>query len=810
MLKIHLKLAWRNLLRAPLRSSINLLNLAASLTLAVFILQYVLFEFSFDRNWAKKEQLFTLQRTQVEATREVITSLQIASAFAPNAVESFPEVLAASRIFRFAQGAYTAGEKVFEEPQAVVAYADARFFELFDVKRLAGKGENWLTEPNQVVLSSKYAQKYFGRTDIVGESIQYADMEQALKVQGVFEDLPENVHFEFEMLLSMSSNPYFTDAYLSETWTNSLYNTYLLLEKDTDTQALTNKFNALNQEKRGAALATNGTTESLELLAVQDIHLTTSVNGQFKESGNKKVLWGLLLAAVFILGIAYSNFANLELLKALQKAKMVGIRKVLGAQNQQIAQHFLAQAGLFSIIAVPIALLFYQIGLPSFKNYLQYTLHLPDAYQFYLIIGLVATLLLGFLLVGYLPARWMSTRNTSQLLAENSIHQKISKNKSTQALLLFQFTTAIVLILAALFTTGQVDYMLKKELGLDLEHTLVFRAPSIYESYEQLGQSWENFKSNTSQILGVSSIVSISDIPGEESFWLNTFNRNPRTQANRTEDKRLQRLSVSGDFLAGFSNELLAGRGLRYNFAADSNAVVLNEKALQVFGFESPEAAIGQTLYGSEENLNIVGVASDFHQRSLKENIQPLLITYYPSVASYLLVKTASRPSKATEKAILNTYQKAFPNNPVDYFYLNDHFLRQYATDQKLSQLLWGFTVFAIFLCCIGLFALTAHIIQERTKEIGIRKILGASVASIVGLLSKDVVKLVFIAFVIAAPIAYYFMHQWLQNFAYRIDLQWWVFVLAGVAAIVITLLTVGVQSMKTALENPVNSLKDD
>ncbi|MEM1324907.1 MAG: ABC transporter permease [Bacteroidota bacterium] len=809
MLENHIKVAWRSIIRHPWRSSISTINLAVSVVLVFFIAQYVLFEFSFDENWAKKDQLFALQSTQTNEKTGTKLSLQLPPAFATTAVSDFPEVMAAARVFRFAQGAYAADDKVFEEPQGKVAYVDADFFELFDFEWIAGNEKALLNAPNKVVLSRKYAQKYFGRTNVVGEQIKYADIEQPLEVQGVFEDLPENVHFEFELLLSITSNPYFADGFLETTWTNSLFNTYLLLEKDGDLNALKEKFNTLNQEKRAAILAANSIAETLELLPVTALHTQPKLVGQFKTTTNQNVLWGLSIVVFLILGIAYVNFANLELLKVLKDTKTIGVRKVMGAHASQLTQYFLVRAGLFSGMAFLVAFFIYTLGLPYFKNYLESDLLLPESYQFGLIIGAVSLMLIGLFLIGYLPVRWMTTRAAKQLIFSQD-NSSLSKNNSSRGLLFFQFTTAIVLLIVALVTTRQVNFMLSYDIGLDLENTLVFRAPSVYEDYEQLDQNWENFKFELNQLASVQSVISISDIPGEESAWLTSFSRQPLTSGSQIDRKRLNRLSVSGSFLGDFSNDLLAGRDFRDNFAADSNSVILNEKAINLFGFSSPEVAIGQQLYSRDETLKIIGVSSDFHQLSLKNDVQPLMMTYYPSVASYLLVKANSTVTPELEAKLTATYQKAFPNNPIDYFYLKTFFERQYANNQKQSQLLWSFTVFAIFICCVGLFALTAFSVQQRTKEIGIRKVLGASVTGIVALLSKDFVKLVGIAFIIATPIAYYCMNEWLQDFAYRVELQWWVFALAGLAAIGIALLTVSVQSVRAALANPVRSLRSE
>ncbi|MEL6655805.1 MAG: FtsX-like permease family protein [Bacteroidota bacterium] len=806
MFATHFKIAWRNLRRHTSNNLFNGLGLIIGITVVILLLQFIYFQLSFDQHWPAADRLYSIERTLTRDQQTQAPSLLCAPALAPTLANDVPAVQASARLFRFAQGAYLHDDQVFEEKAGDVAYVDGSFFQIIKLQWLHGSLNEGFSAPSEIAISSSYARKYFGKEDVVGEYLTAADQQDPLRVGAVFADLPTNTQFHFQLLLNLALVDNDPEAPLAAQWGGSVYNTFVLLQENQELISLNSQVNELNSTYRTDLLSTINATEKLQLIPLNSLHFSPPLQGNFKAAIPSSVLWILGILALFILALSYANFTNSALLNALTNLRSIGVRKIIGANRRQIIYQFIADAVVISSVAGFIALVAVQLLESAFQSFLGYELVLDSTDTFQLLGIVILILISGAIFSGLVPGLLFNAVRPAEALKSSGFGQLHFKHRFAKSLVVFQFVVSTILICGALVMSKQLDFLLYSDRGINLEDTFVFRSPSVYNSYEQLSQDWRVFQNQLSQQSGIRSVISISDIPGEESFWRTAF----RTRPTEGEGFDLNRLSVSGDFLSNYDVPLLAGRGLRNNFAADSNAVVLNEAAVAGFGFSNPEDALGKTLFGYEEELQIVGVAANFHQLSLRYPIAPLMITYYPDVASFLLVKTNPGQLAQQKDIILSTYAEVFPNNPVDYFNLQSHFDEQYQSELQLGQVLWGLAALAFILGALGLFNLASFMIRQRYKEIGIRKVMGASIVSLNRLLSQDFLILVLLSLILALPLSYWAAQRYLDTFAYRLELPWASFMWGGLIPLGLALFLVIALSSYAASRNPAETLRTE
>ncbi len=801
MFKNYLKIALRNLLKHKTYSLINIAGLAVGLACCLLISLYVKDELSYDRYHAKAERIFkvvTDSRRPEKESKFALTPAPLAEAL----VRDFPEVETTTRLFTFfGEGLVAYGEKRFTESR--IYFGDSTFFEVFSIPLLAGDARTALARGNAVVLAQNVARKYFGEEDPLGKTLSINNGFD-VQITGVMAEVPANTHFHCDFVLSMtamrfSRNPSFI--------TNNNFHTYAVLRPNASPQALEAKFPEAIKKYAAAQVAERfgqtfeaytaaGNETKWTLVPITDIHLRSNREYEIEANGSITTVYLFASIAAIVLLIACINFMNLATARSASRAKEIGVRKVIGSNRLQLLRQFLTESLLLSFLALLIALVLVELFLPTFNQLAGKQIET----SFFANAVSIATLLVVTLLVGLLagsyPAFVLSAMRPALVLKSGSPTNP-SGAWIRRGLVVFQFAISVALIAGTFIVHKQLGFVLNRSLGFDKEQVLVIKRASA------LGQQREAFKQKLLQNSSVANASTSTTLPGK-LYGRSTYRA---LDAPAENSYAMHEMDVDENFLPTLAITLNTGRNFSREFATDTSAVILNEAAAKLFGWNEP---LGQFLTQPGDSLwraNVIGVVQDFHFESLHKQIQPLVILYQPNV-QYLSIRVRPENLTATVQAVATLWHEFAPQQPFEFSFLDQDFDAQYRAEERTGKIFGIFSVLAIFIACLGQFGLASFTIQKRTKEIGVRKVLGASATSIVSLLSKEFVKLVVIAMLIASPLAYYIMNRWLQDFAYRIDIGVMTFILAGSVALVIALLTVSFQSLKAALANPVEALR--
>jgi len=811
MLFSYLKLAARNLKKRPGYATLHLLGLATGMACCLMILQYVLFERSYDRFHPSAERIFRLELDAYQKGKLSWKSATSYPAFGPTMKRDFPEIEDFCRLHD--------AEYVLSNPAIDVKfsekkgyYADPVTLRMFRIPLLSGNPETALDGPDKIILSEKTARKYFGAADALGKTLQASNGNAPinLEVTGVFENYPENSHLMIDYLISYRTLGKIVAAQgdttnLTETaWGWYDFYTYFQLRPGASADQLAQKLPAFNDQylNSNPRYQKAEVYNSTSLQPLTDIHLYSNLNQEAEVNGNGKAVSLLFWVAFFILGIAWVNYINLATARAVERGREVGVRKVSGATRWQLIAQFLAESFILNGLALLLALGFVWSALPYFGQFLGKNV------PFSLLIGLqplgvAAVFIAGALLSGLYPAFVLSGFRPTSILS-GSFKSTASGLLLRRGLIVGQFAVSVALIVGAIVVSRQVDFMRSQSPGFDREQTLVLEGPgSVTDSvYTGLMTS---FKNEALQIPGIGSIAGSSSVPGSEIYWTSGFRRLHSTDESRNT---LYILGADSDFARSYDLKIVAGRNFENT---DKDVCLLNTSAVRLLGFDSPESAIGAYIQrGRRDSIRVMGVLRDFHHLGLQKAIDPMIVYFQPNARNYYSLKISGKDYSTALASTEQLWQKTFPGDPFKYFFLDDFFDSQYKADVQFGKVFGMFTVLAMLIACLGLLGLTSYNILQRTKEIGIRKVLGASVTGITGLLAKDFLKLVVVAILVASPLAYFFMQRWLADFAYRIDLQWWMFVVAGMTSVAIAFLTVSFQSLRAALANPTQSLKSE
>ncbi|MEM9847700.1 MAG: FtsX-like permease family protein, partial [Bacteroidota bacterium] len=631
---------------------------------------------------------------------------------------------------------------------------------------------------------------------------------------GVIENVPAHSSLQFEVLGSYASFVKYMGAGADVSWTWSDFYHYLELAPDTDVAALEAKFTAFS-ERHFQGTAVSGSEEIFTLQALADAHLYSSeLEYEIGTTTNARAVWSLLIIAFFILVLAWINYVNLSSVRAIERSKEVGVRKAIGATRFQLIQQFFVEALLVNALSFAIAIGIVFLATPWFASTFAISsdslyFWSSDSFQLYLLLGLFGLLAIGVFVSGIYPAYLLSAPQISNVL-KGRFTKALSGTKLRKALVVFQFSISIALIVGTLLVSRQIRYMGQQDLGVNVEQMMTLNSPEMTAWDSTFIHNMDAFKSELTQLTGVESAATSSRSPGQGTGRIFQIQKAGENQQNYTSNF----INTDFNYAATYELPVLAGRFFRstdhnYDFRA-VDKLVISEATVDMLNYNNNEAAIGKQLSFWGKQWQIVGVVPDFHQRSLHHRKEPMLFIPSYGTTHLLSLRVNAQNIDQTIAQVQTLYQDFFPGNDFEYQFLDEQFQRLYEGDLRFGRMLTFFMLLTIFIACLGLFGLASYNTFLRTKEIGIRKVLGASVPNLIALLSKDFIKLVAIAPLLAAPIAYYFMHQWLQNFAYHIEIQWWIFVLAGVIAIGIALLTVSVQSVKAALTNPVKSLRSE
>jgi putative ABC transport system permease protein len=662
-----------------------------------------------------------------------------------------------------------------------------------------------------MVINETTARKYFKQENPVGKQITVYNNngKEVYTVTGVMEDFPANSHLDCEVLISYATL-IAQDKAAQTSWNWNAFLTYLLLKPDVDVEAFEHKFPALINKYKGKDLAGTNVAWQLSLQALPDIHLFSDLKFEAKQNGDHKTVYLLAGIALLCISIAWSNYINMSTAKAMQRAKEVGIRKVIGSTRKQLIFQFLIESFLLNSIALLAALSIIQLLQPVFSQFAGLPLSNAVLFTTGFWIILLLIVILGSILSGLYPAFVLSSFAPIQVLKGNKL--RISHGLHLREVLVIgQFAASILLIAGTLAINEQLHFMYQKDLGMNINQILVFKTQNVFPEETDLVQSTRLFKQELLKHSSVKAVTTSSSIPGEAITWAtNDFRREgkPFTQAND-----FAVMSADQDFIHTYDMQLLAGRFFLQNTHSDQKAVVINETALQALGFANAQEAINEVIVSDDFDFKhrIIGVVKDFHQKSLQNIHRPMIFIYQEFwFNNYYAVKVDSENMAETIGFIKAAFEGVFPGNPFDYFFQDEYYNAQYKADQQFGQVFSLFTGLAIFVACLGLFGLVSFAISMRTKEIGVRKVLGASIGQIASLLTKDFIKLILLANLIAWPLAYWTIHSWLENYAFRIDLNVWLFILPSLLVLLIALITISFQTIKAARANPVKALRSE
>jgi putative ABC transport system permease protein len=813
MFKNYTTLAWRNLRHNKSFSSLNIVGLSIGMTCCLIIFQYVSFESSFDRFHEKNENLYRVLQSYADVNEPMQTGhAYTAQSLAPAMKSEVPEIMNIARVHpenALVSPAH-APEQVFEEDHAL--YVDPAFMQMFSFAMIDGDPQ---LASGTVLLSEAAAKKYFGNGKVQGQVLDVTgNTDKSYTVAGIFKDVPANSHLQFNILLPMEDllrgGDYATEPEGGWSWNN--FTTYIQLHPTADCAAVKQKMTAVFVMHRADALKKQGKTAAINLQPLNDIHLNADITGAGSiVSGSYKTLYFFLVIGMITLVIALVNYINLATARALNRSREVGVRKAIGAKRNQLVGQFLYESAFTNVSAMLIALALTFTLLPVVNNIAETQLSVGQWLDPLFVLALAVTLIMGTLLAGLYPAFVLSSFSPATVLKGNaspvSGHFWLRKG-----LVIVQFTACIVLIAGTVVVFNQLSYMRSLNLGLDLEHVVTIRTPRVLPEKANRASMIATFKQEIKQLSGVEGVALSSTLPGQG------FNWNGAALRKVTDDPSAAISGVATYIDSAFAKlyglELVAGRAFNQISAREDSTgadwkIMLNETASKSLGYQRPADAVNELVMVGDYKANVVGVYKDFKWSSAHQ-AQQSIIFGRTSAGNHVSVRLSTNDLAAEIGQMESIYKKLFPGNLFQYRFADEIFELQYKNDQRFARLFSIFAGLSIFIACLGLFGLVAFTAQQRTKEIGMRKVLGASVSGIVALLGKDFLVLVLVGFACAIPLTLYIMNKWLENYAYRTEVGFGIFALAGLMAIVIALVTVSWQSIKAAVANPVKSLRSE
>ncbi|MCP4728164.1 MAG: FtsX-like permease family protein [bacterium] len=793
MFKNYLKIALRNLARYKGYSLINITGLAVGIACSVLVILYVFHELSYDNYHEKADRTY---RIAIDAW---IGDIKADQFFTPailskTLLEEYPEVETATKISSLFNNIITCDEKSFKERN--IFAADERFFDVFDFPLIKGDRKTVLNDPGNVILSETAAEIYFDDEDPIGKSIVlgYYGEDIALTVRGVAEDVPENSHFHFDFLISLSTFPWSRET----NWFMNDYATYIVLQENYSVEEFEKKLKDICDNR-----AFEGRSNKWRwfLQPLPAIHLHSDLQFEFEPTGGAVYVYMFTVISILILVIACINFINLTTARSANRAKEVGIRKVVGSRRIQLIKQFIGESVILSFLALILAVILIKITLPFFRDFTGRNIEFSLFSDWNFLFALIVTALMIGLIAGIYPALYLSGFKPLSVL-QGAALKRAGKRFSffRDGMVVFQFAVSVFLIISTIVVYNQMEYVQNKKLGFEKEQIVVVHNASL------LGSDIDSFKEKLLQYSRISNVSYSHTLPGKH---FNNLGVSMQGVGNTT----LNLGWCDHDFLETLGMEMLDGRFFSKEFVSDTAAIVLNEQALSDFNLQDPLGKSLMISYGRSE-YKIVGVIKDFHFQSLHQPVNRaglILLDKHKNFykkAEFVSVKINTEDIPGTLSYLERSWDSFSPTLPVEYSFFDDDYSSLYKSEMQTGNIAAVFSILAVLISCLGLFGMIAYIAEQRTKEIGIRKTLGASVNSITQLLSKEYILLVIMANVISWPIGYIFMNRWLEQFAYHIDLSVAIFLLSGVLSVLIAILTVGYQTVKAAVANPVDSLK--
>lgn len=805
MLKNYLKTTFRNLLKNKAFSAINILGLAIGIASTLLITHYVRFERSYENFNDQAENVFRVTIDLYNGSEFIVNDAETYQTLGPEFKATMPEVLDYARFMHVGTAEFYAPSTDTRSYEHGVYLADPSAFSIFKYPLLYGDPAQGFEQPFKAVIDEKTAIKYFGETNVIGKTIELNIIDTPVEIVAVMKDLPQNTHLKFDMLISHSTIPKVHPWYEKYPWGGNNEYTYLLMDESANVADF-------NVKLKEYSLANEHVEDEIFISErITDIHLYSNKTFEPEVNGSAQTVNFMSLLGVFILILAWVNYINLSTAKSLERAKEVGVRKVVGSSKGQLIVQFLFDSFMINLLAGVLAFTIVQLSVPYFREVTGQDLSL-SIFGDSAIIALLATIILvGTLLSGLYPAFVLSSFKPVAVLKGRFL-RSARGNTLRKALVIFQFLTTVVLISISLTVYQQVNFLSSSELGVKIDNTLVLRIPGT-DDYDSVYRTYTSaMEHNLEQLSLVKSVTLASAVPGASLHEVATSTGIKRVEADEKEGSyNYYVIAIQPDYFEVMGVEMVAGKSFPGEIQNRNNKVIINEKAVETLGFASAESAIGQkiTYYHDGKPSEVIGVMRNFYQRSPKEQHIPMVLHPYMEEGVFI-VKLNTQNTRQALTAVSDQWSNIYPNNALDYYFLDDAYNHQYLTEKRFGQVTVLFTILSVVIAALGLFGLSYFTILQRTKEIGIRKVLGASIRGIVQLLSKDFLKLVMLSGFLAIPIAYYFIELWLQNYANHIDIEWWLFAIPLVLILVIALSTIIGQTLRSAFQNPVNSLRHE
>jgi putative ABC transport system permease protein len=800
MLKNYFKIAWRILWKSKTFSVINILGLSIGLACCILMFLFIQHELSYDKFNVNAKNIYRL--TSEAEGPNGRTNLAVTPApWAPLMKKDYAEIKNYTRLLKAEKTDIgQPGQRHFYESELL--YADSTFLDIFSVQLEKGNEKKALEQPNSIILTNETARKYFGDDDPIGKTLEVNSFVGRVNVQvtAVAKKLPANSHFKFNSVVSLQ-----TLGDLNNFWAFHMFQTYLLLNDNSSASNLEKKFPAFVNKYIINNPQADG-RQDIHLQPLTFIHLHSNMTGELGVNGNITYIYVFAGVAIFILLIACFNFTNLSTARSLTRAREVGLRKVVGADRKQLLSQFLGETTLFAFISLALALVIAFLVLPLFNQLSARELHIDFSKNYELVILLIALVIGVGLLAGLYPAAVLSAFRPVEVLKG-----KFSKgNKGVpfrKVLVTLQFVVSIALISSTILVTRQLNFLQNKKIGFDKENVLVLTLPKDMDSTRLV-----SFKASLLTEPSILSVAGSSVVPGV-NIPVNQVNDG---NIDLSKAYSMQMLSIDQDFVSTMKMKLLAGR----NFAPDhptdkAEGFIINEEAVKKLGWKNAAGAIGKTIQWVKPDVvikkgKVLGVVENFNINPLRSAVQPLVMHYSPLRFQYLYARLNQNKAEVLTGIVAKKFSEFYPKESFEYSFLDENLNAMYSNEKRLGTIFSYFSFLAILIACLGVLGLSLYSIQQCIKEIGIRKVLGAGVLSITAGLLKEFVKPVCIAAVIATPIAWYVMNKWLENFAYRVNIDWWVFVVAGLVALLIAMITISFQATKAAMANPVKLLRTE
>lgn len=800
----YIKIAFRNFQKQKTYTLLNIIGLSIGMVASLLIIQYVKYERSFDAFHTRANDIYRIQYNGWQNGVLNFESAVAVPAVGPAMKNNFSEVEAYTRLLP------VKGLVSYEQPgmepisfrQELAFFADTSLFKIFDFKLLQGNPNTCLKGIDKIIISEHTAHKYFGNEDPMGKRLTF-NGETIREVTGVFQDVPENSHLQFDLLVSYETLNAQTENQSETSWGWYDFYCFVLLRPGTDVKAFQHKWDQYVQKDRQEMWAKYNEKQEFILQPLTSIHLYSNLLYETspRDLRDGDSVYALSVVALFILVIAWVNYINLATARSIKRANEVGVRKVVGAYRGQLIAQFLTESILLNIIVASLAIITVRLLWNPFSSLTGW--HIPMDYLFQgdfwkLVVALFLT---GALMSGFYPAIILSSFKPIAVL-KGKVIQSSSGNYVRKGLVIFQFMASVFLISGSLIVYQQLEYMKNKDLGMNINQTLILKGPRITDSL--YAQNVESLKTEVKRIAGVKGISVSSSIPGEENYWTMGIKR----MSGGAEGMMVvTHMGLDWEHVPLYDIKILAGRNFDRQFKSDDEKILINETLSRDLGYKKPEDAIDEMVIDGDDTVQIAGVLADYHQMSLKTRVIPVAFRLR-YVGSFYSIKLETNNYKGVIAALATPWQQFFPGNPIDYFFLDQFFNRQYERDDRFSEVFGIFTGLTIFIASLGLLGLASFITLQRTREIGIRKVMGSSVSNIVLILSKGFMQPVLSAIIIASPLAWWLMNQWLQSFYYHSSINLWVFFVSGILVLIIAFISIASQTIKAALTRPAETLK--